>query len=66
MKRPTLCENEDCSVMVFRSDLDDHMGKSCQYRSLVCTHCNEEYTYVNQEVQVALSLETVTKYFVIF
>ena len=63
-KEKVLCQNERCCMLVFRSNLDNHMENSCQYRLLVCIHCTEEYKYINQEVEASFPLKAFVKYYI--
>ena len=52
-KQKVFCKNEGCDMLVFRSNVDDHLSNSCQYRYLDCNSCTQKYKYINKEVNAA-------------
>lgn len=37
------CTNENCQVTIQRKELEEHATNSCQWRIVVCDHCNESH-----------------------
>jgi len=37
------CTNEICQVTIQRKELEEHATNSCQWRIVVCDHCNESH-----------------------
>ncbi|XP_020612184.1 TNF receptor-associated factor 5-like [Orbicella faveolata] len=37
------CTNEKCQVTIQRKELEEHVTNSCQWRIVVCDHCNKSH-----------------------
>ena len=44
------CQNENCNELVCRGAMDGHLANGCQYRTIKCKICSEDYVHVNEEM----------------
>ena len=50
--RPVLCRNENCNINIPAWQLTEHETMECDYRPVMCEHCNAPETFVGLQVNI--------------